>query len=78
MVPFIGVVYEGKWFVKRLGPHWQVLSEAYQPETDNWYPIYDGMVLVHMASLGFMGNNSEVKDYSLCLEVAELYRNGSH
>ena len=54
------------------------LSEAYQPEVDNWYPIYDGMVLVHMASLGFMGNNSEVKDYSLCLEIAEFHRSGSH
>ena len=35
----------------------------------------DGMVLVHMASLG---NNSEVKDYNLCLKVAEFYRSGSH
>ncbi|XP_071909532.1 F-box/kelch-repeat protein At1g55270-like [Coffea arabica] len=44
MVPFIGVVYEGKWFLKGLGSHRQVLSELYQPETDRWYPVYDGMV----------------------------------
>ncbi|KAK2966292.1 hypothetical protein RJ640_018103 [Escallonia rubra] len=44
MVPFIGVVYEGKWFLKGLGSHRQVLSEMYQPETDCWYPVYDGMV----------------------------------
>ncbi|XP_044472516.1 F-box/kelch-repeat protein At1g55270-like isoform X2 [Mangifera indica] len=44
MVPFIGVVYEGKWFLKGLGSHRQVLSEVYQPETDSWYPVYDGMV----------------------------------
>lgn len=44
MVPFIGVVYEGKWFLKGLGSHRQVLSEVYQPETDTWEPVYDGMV----------------------------------
>lgn len=44
MVPFIGVVYEGKWFLKGLGSHRQVLSEVYQPENDSWYPVYDGMV----------------------------------
>ncbi|XP_073062570.1 F-box/kelch-repeat protein At1g55270-like [Primulina eburnea] len=44
MVPFIGVVYEGKWFLKGLGSHRQVLSEVYLPETDRWYPVYDGMV----------------------------------
>ncbi|KAK6941635.1 Kelch repeat type 1 [Dillenia turbinata] len=44
MVPFIGVVYDGKWFLKGLGPHRQVLSEVYLPETNSWYPVYDGMV----------------------------------
>lgn len=44
MVPFIGVVYEGKWYLKGLGSHRQVLSEVYHPESDNWYPVYDGMV----------------------------------
>jgi hypothetical protein len=44
MVPFIGVVYEGKWFLKGLGSHRQVLSEVYQPGTDSWFPVYDGMV----------------------------------
>ncbi|CAL5339401.1 unnamed protein product [Camellia sinensis] len=44
MVPFIGVVYEGKWFLKGLGSHRQVLSEVYEPETDSWCPVYDGMV----------------------------------
>lgn len=44
MVPFIGVVYEGKWFLKGLGSHRQVLSEVYQPDDDTWYSVYDGMV----------------------------------
>ncbi|KAK6945087.1 Kelch repeat type 1 [Dillenia turbinata] len=44
MVPFIGVVYKGNWFLKGLGPHRQVLSEFYQPETNSWCPVYDGMV----------------------------------
>ncbi|KAL0382875.1 UNVERIFIED_CONTAM: F-box/kelch-repeat protein [Sesamum calycinum] len=44
MVPFIGVVYEGKWFLKGLGSQRQVVSEVYQPEIDSWSPVYDGMV----------------------------------
>lgn len=44
MVPFIGVVHNGKWFLKGLGSHRQVLSEVYFPETDSWYQAYDGMV----------------------------------
>ncbi|KAK9123387.1 hypothetical protein Sjap_012989 [Stephania japonica] len=44
MVPFIGVVYNGRWFLKGLGSHRQVLSEAYVPETNSWTPVNDGMV----------------------------------
>ncbi|EYU24437.1 hypothetical protein MIMGU_mgv1a024107mg, partial [Erythranthe guttata] len=44
MVPFIGVVYDGKWFLKGLGAHREVLSEAYTPESNLWSPINDGMV----------------------------------
>lgn len=44
MVPFIGVVHNGKWFLKGLGSHREVLSEAYIPETNNWIPINAGMV----------------------------------
>eukprot|EP00268_Persea_americana_P013451 TRINITY_DN1590_c0_g1_i1.p1 TRINITY_DN1590_c0_g1~~TRINITY_DN1590_c0_g1_i1.p1 ORF type:complete len:438 (-),score=75.79 TRINITY_DN1590_c0_g1_i1:2214-3527(-) len=44
MVPFIGVVYDGKWFLKGLGSHRQVMSEAYLPATNNWAPVNDGMV----------------------------------
>ncbi|KAG9459664.1 hypothetical protein H6P81_004172 [Aristolochia fimbriata] len=44
MVPFIGVVYKGKWFLKGLGSRREVLSEVYVPETDAWYPVLDGMV----------------------------------
>lgn len=44
MVPFIGVVYDGKWFLKGLGSHREVLSEAYIPETDEWTPINDAMI----------------------------------
>ncbi|XP_047308781.1 F-box/kelch-repeat protein At1g55270-like [Impatiens glandulifera] len=44
MVPFIGVVYDGKWFLKGLGSHREVLSEAYIPETNSWTPVNDGML----------------------------------
>lgn len=44
MVPFIGVVYEGRWFLKGLGSHRQVMSEMYVPATNHWSPVYDGMV----------------------------------
>ncbi|RZC92047.1 hypothetical protein C5167_027936 [Papaver somniferum] len=44
MVPFIGVVHDGKWFLKGLGPHRQVISEVYHPETDSWNAVYNGMV----------------------------------
>ncbi|GFP92488.1 F-box/kelch-repeat protein at1g55270, partial [Phtheirospermum japonicum] len=44
MVPFIGVVYDGRWFLKGLGAHREVLSEAYTPARNSWSPINDGMV----------------------------------
>ncbi|XP_058113056.1 F-box/kelch-repeat protein At1g55270-like isoform X1 [Magnolia sinica] len=44
MVPFIGVVYDGRWFLKGLGSNRQVLSEVYVPESNSWYPVHDGMV----------------------------------
>ncbi|KAI3523489.1 hypothetical protein L1887_01659 [Cichorium endivia] len=44
MVPFIGVVYNGKWFLKGLGAHREVLSEAYTPESNTWVSITDGMI----------------------------------
>ncbi|CAN6997474.1 hypothetical protein IGI04_018823 [Brassica rapa subsp. trilocularis] len=44
MVPLIGVVYDKKWFLKGLGSHQQVMSEAYDPETNSWRPVSDGMV----------------------------------
>ncbi|ONK81026.1 uncharacterized protein A4U43_C01F24430 [Asparagus officinalis] len=44
MVPFIGIVYNKRWFLKGLGPLRQVQSEAYDPETDTWAPVFDGMV----------------------------------
>lgn len=44
MVPFIGVVYGGRWFLKGLGSHRQVMSEVYSPATDHWSPVFDGMV----------------------------------
>uniref|UniRef100_A0A6V7QPP0 F-box domain-containing protein n=1 Tax=Ananas comosus var. bracteatus TaxID=296719 RepID=A0A6V7QPP0_ANACO len=44
MVPFIGVVYEGKWYLKGLGDQRQVLNEVYEPETDSWCSVFDSMV----------------------------------
>lgn len=44
MLSFISVVYEGKWFLKGLGSNRQVLSVVYQPESDIWSDVYDGMI----------------------------------
>lgn len=44
MVPFIGVVHDGMWFLKGLGSHREVMSEAYSPEANTWTPISDGLV----------------------------------
>ncbi|XP_042459304.1 F-box/kelch-repeat protein At1g55270-like [Zingiber officinale] len=44
MVPLVGVIYQGKWFLKGLGPQQQVLSEVYAPESDAWESVFDGMV----------------------------------
>lgn len=44
MVPFIGVVHSGKWYLKGLGSRRQVMSEAYDPETNTWTPVNDGMI----------------------------------
>ncbi|KAJ3702705.1 hypothetical protein LUZ61_006410 [Rhynchospora tenuis] len=44
MVPFIGVVYEGKWFLKGLDSHRQVVSEVYLPSSNAWSTVIDGMV----------------------------------
>ncbi|KAF3780192.1 F-box/kelch-repeat protein [Nymphaea thermarum] len=44
MVPFIGVVYQGRWFLKGLGSQRQVMSEVYLPENNSWHPVYNGMV----------------------------------
>ncbi|XP_004228331.1 F-box/kelch-repeat protein At1g55270 [Solanum lycopersicum] len=44
MVPFIGVVYDGKWFIKGLGSHREVLSESYSPDTNAWSPVNNRMV----------------------------------
>ncbi|CAM8891900.1 unnamed protein product [Rhodiola kirilowii] len=44
MIPFVGVVYDGKWFLKGLGPYRQVISQMYNPETNTWQPVDNGMV----------------------------------
>ncbi|CAH9094590.1 unnamed protein product [Cuscuta europaea] len=44
MVPFIGVVYNEKWFLKGLGSHREVLCESYDADTNSWGPVNDGMV----------------------------------
>ncbi|KAE8663448.1 F-box/kelch-repeat protein [Hibiscus syriacus] len=61
MVPFIGVVNEGKWFLQGIGSHQQVMSEVYQPE-----PIAGTMSITkHIDSRKHLGN-------SRALEVAAL------
>ncbi|KAF9612492.1 hypothetical protein IFM89_000414 [Coptis chinensis] len=54
MVPFIGVVYNGRWFLKGLGSHRQVPSEVYHPENDIWYPVSNGMVSRWQNSSAFL------------------------
>lgn len=45
MAPFGGVVYDGKWYLKGLGPDGRVLSEFYLPEADRWNPVVvNGMI----------------------------------
>uniref|UniRef100_J3LKD7 F-box domain-containing protein n=1 Tax=Oryza brachyantha TaxID=4533 RepID=J3LKD7_ORYBR len=44
MVPFIGVVYDGKWFLKGLDSHRQVVSEVYMPTSNVWSISADEMV----------------------------------
>ncbi|EEC74590.1 hypothetical protein OsI_10170 [Oryza sativa Indica Group] len=44
MVPFIGVVYDGKWFLKGLDSHRQVVSEVYMPTSNVWSVTADEMV----------------------------------
>lgn len=43
MVPFIGVVHDGTWFLKGLGSHREVMSEAYTPRTNEWGPVSPGL-----------------------------------
>ncbi|KAG0485520.1 hypothetical protein HPP92_009368 [Vanilla planifolia] len=45
MVPLIGVVYDGKWFLKGLDSHRQVVSEVYTPTVNGWSPADDGLVM---------------------------------
>jgi hypothetical protein len=44
MVPFIGVVHDGKWFLKGLDSHRQVVSEVYLPTSNMWSTIGNEMV----------------------------------
>lgn len=44
MVPFIGVVHNGTWFLKGLGSNRNVICESYSQETDSWSPVTNGMV----------------------------------
>jgi hypothetical protein len=44
MVPFIGVVHDGKWFLKGLDSHHQVVSEVYLPTSNMWSTIGNEMV----------------------------------
>ncbi|XP_050227302.1 F-box/kelch-repeat protein At1g55270-like [Mercurialis annua] len=44
MIPFIGVVHDGKWVVTGLGSNREVMNEAYDPETNSWIPSSRGLV----------------------------------
>ncbi|AET04178.1 putative F-box domain, galactose oxidase, beta-propeller [Medicago truncatula] len=45
MVPFIGVIHNGTWFLKGLGSNRNVICEAYSQESDTWTPVNNGMVV---------------------------------
>ncbi|CAA7404118.1 unnamed protein product [Spirodela intermedia] len=44
MVPLIGVAHDGKWFLKGLSSHRQVISEVYVPAANRWSLVSEGMV----------------------------------
>ncbi|URD73037.1 Kelch motif [Musa troglodytarum] len=44
MVPLIGVVYEGKWFLKGLDSHGQDVREVYAPTTNTWSAVSGGII----------------------------------
>ncbi|KAL6649286.1 hypothetical protein ACP70R_013510 [Stipagrostis hirtigluma subsp. patula] len=45
MVPSIGVVYDGKWFLKGIDSHRQVVSEVYLPASRMWSSTEDEMIV---------------------------------
>ncbi|KAF8776394.1 hypothetical protein HU200_003548 [Digitaria exilis] len=46
MVPFVGAVHGGRWYLKGLDAEnqQQVVSQVYSPATDTWTVVLDGMV----------------------------------
>lgn len=42
MMPLVGVVYGGKWFLNGLSSHRQVTNEVYMPATDHWSITVNG------------------------------------
>lgn len=44
IVPFFGVVYGDKWFLKGLGSHRQVICEMYVPSLNQWSTVVGGIV----------------------------------
>ncbi|WJZ84679.1 hypothetical protein VitviT2T_004273 [Vitis vinifera] len=44
IMPFIGIIYNGQWFLKGFGSHREAKNEAYVLETYTWISIIDGMV----------------------------------
>lgn len=41
---FFGFVHDGTWFLNGLGSNYNIVCEAYSPETNTWSPVTDGMV----------------------------------
>ncbi|XP_047321504.1 F-box/kelch-repeat protein At1g55270-like [Impatiens glandulifera] len=45
MVPLSSIVYDGKWVLKGIGSHnWQIVSGAFQPETNRWFPVSGSLI----------------------------------
>ncbi|OVA00451.1 F-box domain [Macleaya cordata] len=66
VVSLMGVVYNGKWFLKGIGLDGEVLDQVYDPETDNWFEVDNGMVAgwTSKPSISMNGNlyNVDCKD----------------
>ena len=67
MVPFIGVVYDGKWFLKGFDSHRQIVSEVYLPTSNMWSTTGNELVAgLRNPSISFNGRLYSVDCRDAC------------